>query len=141
MSAPLTHGQKAYLAQLSDRAFNLLAAQARGRGEDPAATLGAALDSQFGALGLSLADLLPSAICHLPFPQLTPSAQREAFRHAHVAIATGKLGLRCCSQDDYKRVEAHFLDLLGETGKALNAHLRAETNSRRQVAWKIRKRC
>lgn len=34
MSAPLTKGQKRYLAQLSDRAFRLLGARARGAGQD-----------------------------------------------------------------------------------------------------------
>lgn len=63
----------------------------------------------------------------------------EEFRHAEVARACGKLGLRCCSQEDYKRVEAHFLDLCGETGAALNAHLRAETEPRRQAEAVLRR--
>lgn len=104
MSA-LSNGQKAYLSQLSDRAFNRLAALAHGRGEE--------LDSS--------------------------TAARAKFRHEQVAEACGKLGLRCCSQDDYKTVEAHFLHLLGEDGRAMKALVRGEGNPRRVVEWKITK--
>jgi hypothetical protein len=62
---------------------------------------------------------------------------RDQYRHEEVTKACGKLGLRCCSQDDYKRVEAHFLNLLGEVGKAFNAHVDAETEPRRVVEAKI----
>jgi hypothetical protein len=62
---------------------------------------------------------------------------REQFRHAQVASAVSKLGLRCCSQTDYKLVEAHFLFLLGEDGASLNAHLRGLTNPDRVAAWKL----
>lgn len=65
----------------------------------------------------------------------------DEFRHAEVTRATGKAGLRCCSQDDYKRVEAHLLWLLGEDGQALNAHLRAETEPRRQAEAVLRREC
>lgn len=105
MAAPLTNGQKAYLAQLSERAFNRTAALARGRGE-------------------TVAD---------------GWRERGTWRHEQVAKACGKFGLRCCSQDDYGAVKAHFLELLGEPGAALKAevHGRAEANDRRQVEWKI----
>ncbi len=63
----------------------------------------------------------------------------EEFRHDEVARACGKIGLRCCSQGDYKRVEAHFLFLLGEDGQALNAHLRAETEPKRQAEAVLRR--
>lgn len=68
-------------------------------------------------------------------------ADEATFRHAEVARASGKAGLRCCSQDDYKRVEAHFLNLLGETGQALNAHLAAETEPVRQAEAVLRREC
>lgn len=61
----------------------------------------------------------------------------EGWRHSEVAKACGKLGLRCCGQMDYKRVEAHFLALLGEDGKAFEAHMRAETEPQRQAESKI----
>jgi hypothetical protein len=93
MSAPLTKSQKRYLAQLSDRAFNLLAAQARARGEDPASSIGAALSNQLTNVGSTLSALLPSAICHLPFAELSATDQRRAFRHAHVALAASRVGL------------------------------------------------
>jgi hypothetical protein len=107
MSAALNKGQKAYLAQLFERAFNQAAAVARGRGEEPA----------------------------------VDTKARTTWRHQEVAKACGKLGLRCCSQADYKRVEAHVLDLLGEAGKAFNAHVRAETNERRIAEWKLVQTC
>lgn len=107
MSAPLSHTQKRYLSQLSDRAFDRAAAQARGRGETP----------------------------------VTDAATRKQFRHDEVVKACGKVGLRCCGQDDYLRVKAHFLNLLGESGKAFNAHLRAETDGRRVIEHKLVAAC
>jgi hypothetical protein len=68
--------------------------------------------------------------------------QDEAtYRHTQVAQAAGKLGLRCCGQDDYNRVKAHFLHLLGEDGAALNAHVRAETEPRRLAEFKLLQAC
>lgn len=59
------------------------------------------------------------------------------YRHNEVAKACQKVGLRCCSQDDYKLVEAHFLNLLNEPGKAFQAHVRATTNDERIAEWKL----
>lgn len=115
MSAPLANGQKAYLAQLATRAFNRAAALARGRGEVAAPPANG--------------EIIPI------------SRQIETWRHEQVALATGKAGLRCCSQDDYKRIEAHFLELLGDHGKAFKAHVRAETEERRVIEWKIVAAC
>lgn len=67
--------------------------------------------------------------------------EREKFRHAEVAKACGKNGLRCCSQSDYKIVEAHFLELLGEHGRAFNAQVRAATEERRLIEHKIVEAC
>lgn len=67
------------------------------------------------------------------------TAIRTAFRHAEVAKAVQKQGLRCCSQLDYKAVEAHFLHLLGEDGKAMAAHVRSQSEPKRQaeaVLWR-----
>lgn len=74
------------------------------------------------------------------------AAEREVgsetdFRHAEVARACGKLGLRCCTQDDFQRVRAHFLWLLGEDAAAFRAHLRAETEPRRQAEAVLRREC
>jgi len=107
MSAPLTRSQKAYLAQLSERAFNRSAAIARGRGESPA----------------------------------TDTRTRDTWRHQQVAQACGKLGLRCCSQDDYKLVEGHFLEALGDHAQAFEAFTRAATNDRRVAEYKLREAC
>ena len=75
------------------------------------------------------------------YDDLPATTARAQFRHDQVAKACGKLGLRCCGQDDYKLVEAHFLNLLGETGRALNAHLAAATESRRVIERKILDAC
>lgn len=69
---------------------------------------------------------------------LRPSAETLArWRHEQVQIACGKRGLRCCSQADYKAVEAHFLNLLGRTRPAFRAAQESYTESRRQAAWKV----
>jgi len=68
-----------------------------------------------------------------------PDAER--WRHDQVAAACGKLGLRCCSQLDYKRVEAHFLELLGEHGRAFQAQVQAETEPRRQAEAVLVREC
>jgi len=76
--------------------------------------------------------------------QESPDSSTKAsddYRRAQVALATGKLGLRCCSQDDYKLVEGHFLELLGHHGAAFNAQVKAATESRRVIEHKIVKAC
>lgn len=108
MAAPLSHSQKRYLSQLSDRAFDRQSAEA---------------DGQYF------------------YDDLPATKAREQFRHDEVVKACSKIGLRCCSQEDYKIVEAHFLNLLGETGKAMNALLAAQTEERRTVLTKIREAC
>lgn len=65
----------------------------------------------------------------------------EDFRHQEVIKACGKIGLRCCDQNDYKLVEGHFLELLGHHGAAFNANLRAATETRRLVVHKITTAC
>jgi ribosomal protein S14 len=99
--------QKAYLAQLARRAFNLEGARARGRGE--------AFDSSCKAF--------------------------DAWRQQEVGKACGKLGLRCCDQRDYRTVEGHFLNLLGQPDKALNSFVKAQSEERRQVQFKIKSMC
>ena len=71
------------------------------------------------------------------------SLAEEKWRHDQVAIACGRLGLRCCSQDHYGAVKGHFLSLLGESGQALRADVRGrpEVNELRVVSWKIIQRC
>jgi hypothetical protein len=59
--------------------------------------------------------------------------REDDYRHEEVIKATGKHGLRCCSQDDFQAVRAHFLDLIGEHGSAFNAQLAAGTEKRRQA--------
>ena len=70
-----------------------------------------------------------------------PVDNATAWRHCQVIKATGRHGLRCCTQDDYGPLKAHFLNLLGEPGQALRADLRQLTNPMRVILWKIRRRC
>jgi hypothetical protein len=70
----------------------------------------------------------------------TPDTSAKAaddFRRQQVARACGKLGLRCCSQDDYGAVKGHFLDLLGEADKAFQAVHHGEGNARRVAEFKL----
>jgi hypothetical protein len=71
----------------------------------------------------------------------TSSLAADKFRHEHVTAASGKNGLRCCSQDDYGAVKAHFLDLLGETGHAMNALVHQQGNARRVAEYKLVQAC
>lgn len=64
-----------------------------------------------------------------------------AWRHAQVAVAVQKIGLRCCSQADYSAVKAHFQHLLGADGKALRSMVRAQSEEQRQAEWKVLKAC
>jgi len=57
----------------------------------------------------------------------------EDFRHQEVARAVAKHGLKCCDQNDYKAIEAHFLALLGRTEAAQRAQARAGTEPKRQA--------
>lgn len=113
MSAPLNNRQKAYLSQLARRAFNLEVARARGAGE-------------------VIEDNQPSD------PLLQDA---EHYRHAHVAFACGKMGLRCVSQDDYKAIEAHFLNLLGETKRAFNSFVLSATEKKRVAKYMVVAAC
>lgn len=57
----------------------------------------------------------------------------DEWRQAEVMRAVGKAGLRCCGNDDYEAVMAHFLDLAGDSGKALDWAMRDATKDRRQA--------
>lgn len=63
----------------------------------------------------------------------TPGADFDAWRHDEVAKAVGKAGLRCCSQLDYKAVQAHFLDMTGRSGQAMTALVQHQSEPRRQA--------
>jgi hypothetical protein len=68
-------------------------------------------------------------------------AEFDAWRHAEVAKACGKLGLRLCSQDDFCLVKGHFLELCGEHGAAMKAHVLAQDEPRRRGLWLVRLAC
>jgi hypothetical protein len=69
------------------------------------------------------------------------SQDADSWRHEQVVKAVGKAGLTCCSQDDYGFVKGHFLNLIGEPGQALKAHVRQVANPRRVAEYKLREAC
>lgn len=61
----------------------------------------------------------------------------DEYRRREVAEACGKAGLRCCYQEDFGPVLSHFQDKLGASGQALKTLVRASSNNRRIVEYKI----
>jgi hypothetical protein len=57
----------------------------------------------------------------------------DEWRRREVAKACGKFGLRCCSQDDYRLVEGHFLNLLGQEDRAMRSFERAAEDPKRRA--------
>lgn len=49
----------------------------------------------------------------------------DDWRRREVGKACGKMGLRCCGQEDFNLVKGHFLNLLGQPGAALRSCVRA----------------
>ena len=56
--------------------------------------------------------------------------QDDEWRHAEVMRAVGKNGLRCCVNDDFESVMAHFLDLAGEAGQAMEYAIKEANRDR-----------
>lgn len=129
MSA-LTKGQKAYLAQLAERAFNLASARLRGEGGE------ARLAQYANAI---MAPDRETALELLLLSGTKPA--RDVWRHEQVANACGKAGLTCCSQLNYKTVEGHFLDLINRPAAAFNAHVRSASEELRQARFNVDKAC
>ncbi len=69
------------------------------------------------------------------------TAEADQFRHEQVTRAVGADGLRLCRQDDYKALEAFFLDLAGESGQALTAHMEHATEPARVALETLRAEC
>lgn len=65
----------------------------------------------------------------------------DEWRHSEVARACGKNGLRCCDQDDYAPVKAHFLDMVGASGAAFNWHVRAQSQGDRVARAVLEREC
>lgn len=108
MSA-LSTKQKAYLAKLARKAF--------GRAQAEACAEGA---------------ILPGGIYQNGFLN-----DFDEWRHEQVSRACCKQGLRCCDQDDYGAVKAHFLRMLGQTSQAERAAVRGAGNGRRVAEYKL----
>lgn len=68
---------------------------------------------------------------------LTKTACFEAWRHVETGKAVGIQSFRELTQAHFKRVEAHFLGLAGETQRAQYALDRDQDNARRQAMWKL----
>ncbi len=66
------------------------------------------------------------------------ACDKSEFRHEQVKVATGKPGLTACVQDDYKLLLAHFLGLVGESGRAFKAQLDHGTEPKRLAMFKLR---
>lgn len=69
------------------------------------------------------------------------AAELEQFRHEQIRRAVNRNGLRDCGQNDYLPLKAHFLDLTGESGEALNAHLAHGGEERRLAQHKLAAMC
>lgn len=69
------------------------------------------------------------------------SSELDAWRRAELFKARGKRSLTTCIQGDYLPLVAHFADLAGESGVAMNAHLRDATSARRVALHRLKTEC
>jgi hypothetical protein len=67
--------------------------------------------------------------------------EAKHFRHEQVEHAIGRAGLRDCVQNDYLPLKAHFLDIIGESGAAMNAHLAHANEDRKLAHFKLERIC
>jgi hypothetical protein len=65
----------------------------------------------------------------------------QAWRREEQFKAIGKESLTDCVQADYLKLVAHFENLKGETGRALNAHLRSAVQDKEIALKKLHKEC
>jgi hypothetical protein len=63
------------------------------------------------------------------------------WRHAEQTAAVGKASLCDCVQDDFLPLKAHFLNLCGESGRAMNAHIRHQSEDKRVAMHKLEASC
>ena len=144
MSA-LTNKQKFVLAQMARRAFNLEGAKMRGRHLTPALSPrggeGETVSASAGVFCGGRHETLQEALRALAANGGSDGCF-ETWRHEpQVKLACGKNGLRLCSQLDYKAVERHFQQLLGEDGRAFKADQRWQSEPRRQAESILVKAC
>jgi len=69
------------------------------------------------------------------------AAELEAWRREQQQKACGLLSLTFADQKDYPALEAHFLDLLGESGKAFMRLLKPELKEQRQALAVLARDC
>ncbi|MDD3885376.1 MAG: hypothetical protein PHI35_00710 [Victivallaceae bacterium] len=69
------------------------------------------------------------------------AAGLETWRRAEQVKACGKASLRASSQMDFLPLKAHFLNLLGDSGNALNLLLHQQTEPARQARFKLEEAC
>jgi hypothetical protein len=65
----------------------------------------------------------------------------SAWRHEQCFLAVGKDSLRDCVQGDYKKLFAHFLNLKGEPGRAVKAHMEVELEAGAIAMRKLEREC
>ena len=75
---------------------------------------------------------------HLTFVNDT---QYQMWRHEQQTKACGKHSLTLCSQDDFNPLVAHFLDLAGESGEAMNRLLKHGVEEKEVAFHKLTEAC
>lgn len=61
----------------------------------------------------------------------------EEWRREQQLATTGKESLTLCTQDDYLPLKARFLELKGESGRAMNAHISHATEPKRVARYNL----
>ena len=75
-----------------------------------------------------------------PLNEILTLAEKD-WRHNQVARVCGKDGIRLCGQEDYKAVEAHFLNIQGAPGQALNSHVASASEAQRTAMFILKREC
>jgi len=81
------------------------------------------------------------AFAAVHFREPNGEAELSQFRHEQVQSAVGKSGLRVCVQDDFLPLKAWFLDLMGESGQAMDAHIEHAGEARRLALYHLEQVC
>lgn len=76
-------------------------------------------------------------LCREAWEQNGSKGALDDYRHLQVDRAVGKPGLTACTQDDYKPLVGHFLNLTGHPDRAMNAHLDHATEDVRVAQFKL----
>lgn len=74
------------------------------------------------------------------FEKTSPGVDFDTFRQNEALRAVGRQ-ISTARNEDYLRIKAHFLDLMGRAGAAFQAHMRAEEDPRRQAMHALIREC